>query len=203
MERRQRWRSSALLAVVALGIGLTACGGGSSPGSSDAVTSACSPSGCANPAASASLEVMAVRFAGCVRAHGVPDFPDPTIGSNGLPSFNDSWSMNAKTQADALPAAQRACRKDLPQLGPHTSAERAAANAEALKYATCMRSNGVPNFPDPNGQGVIQINDATGDLDPNSPQFEKAATACKRLENGFGVASSVASQSSGATGGGS
>jgi hypothetical protein len=136
---------------------------------------------------------MAVKFSGCVRSHGVPDFPDPTVGSNGLPSWNDSWSMNAKAQADALPAAQRACRKDLPALGPHTSAEKAAANAQALKYSTCMRSNGVSNFPDPNGQGMIQINGATGSLDPNSPQFQKAATACKGLQNGFGEASSVAS----------
>jgi hypothetical protein len=25
-----------------------------------------------------------------------------------------------------------------------------------------MRSNGVPDFPDPNGQGLIQINNAAG-----------------------------------------
>jgi hypothetical protein len=132
---------------------------------------------------------MAVKFSGCVRSHGVPDFPDPTVGSNGLPSWNDSWSENAKAQAQALPAAQRACRKDLPEIGPHTAAEKAAANAEALKYATCMRANGVSSFPDPNGQGVIQIN-APGSLDPNSPQFQKADAACASLQNGFGEASS-------------
>jgi hypothetical protein len=186
-----------LPALVTLGIGLAACGGGGSGGSAGASSngpvSGCSPSGCSSPSASASAEAMAVKFSGCVRSHGVPDFPDPTVGSNGLPSWNDSWSMNAKAQADALPAAQRACRKDLPALGPHTSAEKAAANAQALKYSTCMRSNGVSNFPDPNGQGMIQINGATGSLDPNSPQFQKAATACKGLQNGFGEASSVAS----------
>jgi hypothetical protein len=100
-----------------------------------------------------------------------------------------------------LPAAQRACKKNLPALGPHTSAQKLAANAEALKYAACMRSNGVPDFPDPNGQGQIQINNATGTLDPNSPQFQKAATACQRLDNGFGVQSSVAVSSSAGSGG--
>jgi hypothetical protein len=146
---------------------------------------------------------MAVRFSGCVRAHGVPDFPDPTIGSNGLPSWNDAWSSNAKTQAEALPAARRACRTDLPSLGLQTPAEKATANAAALKYATCMRANGVPNFPDPNGQGLIQINNATGPLDPNSPQFEKAAAACKRLANGFGEESSAATPAPSSGGGGS
>ncbi|HTX08304.1 MAG TPA: hypothetical protein VME22_06810 [Solirubrobacteraceae bacterium] len=136
-----------------------------------------------------------MKFSGCVRSHGVTDFPDPTVGSNGLPSWNDSWSMNAKAQAEALPAAQRACRKDLPDLGPHTSAEKAAANAVALKYATCMRSNGVPNFPDPNGQGVIQINSASGGLDTSSPQFQKAAAACKDVDSGFAEQSATAASS--------
>lgn len=75
------------------------------------------------------------------------------------------------------------CKEDLPDL-VHTSAEKAAANAAALKYATCMRSNGAPNFPDPNGQGLIQVN-ATGSLDASSPQFQKAETACNSLNNGF------------------
>jgi hypothetical protein len=63
--------------------------------------------------------------------------------------------------------------------------------------STCMRSNGVSNFPDPNGEGVIQINNATGALDPNSPQFAKAETACKSLDNGFAEATSSAAASGG------
>jgi hypothetical protein len=144
------------------------------------------------------LEVLRVR----ALSRG-PRFPDPTIGSNGLPSWNDSWSGNARTQAEALPAAQRACGKDLPKLGPQTSAEKEIANAEALKYATCMRSNGVPGFPDPNGEGLIQIKNAIGVLDPSSPQFQTAATACKSLDNGFGEQSSVAAPAPGSGGVGS
>ncbi len=140
-----------------------------------------------------------MKYSECVRSHGVDDFPDPTIGSNGLPS----WALNADNTSSALPAAQRACKKDLPRLGPQTSAEKATANAEALKYATCMRSNGVPNFPDPNGQGLIEINNATGTLDASSPQFENAAMACKRLENGFGEVSSAAESAPSGAGSGS
>ena len=55
-----------------------------------------------------------------------------------------------------------------------------------------MRSNGVPNFPDPNGQGLIQIN-ATGTLEPSSPQFQKAEAACKSLDNGFAKSSTAVS----------
>ena len=44
-----------------------------------------------------------------------------------------------------------------------------------------MRANGVPNFPDPNGQGVIQ---GSG-IDPNSAAFQKATQACaKNLRGG-------------------
>ena len=117
-----------------------------------------------------------------MRSHGVSDFPDPTIGSNGLPSWTFD-AGNVSPQSPAFRAAHQVCKKDLPSL-VQTSAEKAAANAAALKYATCMRSDGVPNFPDPNGQGLIQVN-ATGSLDASSPQYRKAETACNSLNNGF------------------
>ncbi|MHB1571966.1 MAG: hypothetical protein ACYC0H_22545 [Solirubrobacteraceae bacterium] len=134
---------------------------------------------------------MAVTFSQCMRSHGATGFPDPTIGSNGLPS----WTLNASenTQAPAYLAARKSCKKDLPSLAPRTLAQKAAAHAAALKYAACMRSNGVPDFPDPNAQGQIQINAAgASGLDPSSPQFQKAQTACKSLDNGFAQQASVA-----------
>jgi hypothetical protein len=129
-----------------------------------------------------------------MRSHGVSDFPDPTVGSNGLPSWTSSGTQAPadQPQAPAYRAAQRVCKKDLPNIGPHTSAEKAATDAAALKYANCMRSNGVPNFPDPNGHGAIQIQEAPGVLDESSPQFQKAETACKSLDNGFAEQSSTA-----------
>lgn len=141
-----------------------------------------------------------MKFSGCMRAHGVSDFRDPTIGSNGLPSFGPTLNVNGG--APVYNAAQQACKHDLPNIGPHTSAEKATANGAALKYATCMRSNGVPNFPDPNGQGLIQVN-ATGSLEPSSPAFQKAVAACKSLDNGFGESSASVSSASGSAGGGS
>jgi hypothetical protein len=142
---------------------------------------------------------MAVKFSLCMRSHGVRDFPDPTVGSNGLPTWGPIITQSPAEQA-AQQAAQPVCKKDLPSLGLHTSAEKATANAAALKYATCMRSNGVPNFPDPNGQGVLLIQG--GNIEASSPAFQKAQTACKRLDNGFGEQSSVASGSSASGGGG-
>ena len=137
-----------------------------------------------------------MKYSACMRSHAVSDFPDPTVGSNGLPS----WSA-VNQQAPAYKAADEVCRKDLHFVGLGTSAAKATANHAALEYARCMRSNGVPDFPDPNGQGVLQINNATGVLDSSSPQFQKAQTACKSLENGFAEQSSTATGGSSASGG--
>ena len=43
-----------------------------------------------------------------------------------------------------------------------------------------MRKHGVTNFPDPNGQGVITIHSGMG-IDPGSPAFQSARTACDKL----------------------
>jgi hypothetical protein len=136
-----------------------------------------------------------------MRSHGLSDFPDPTVGSNGLPSFrlNVSGNSDLNPQSPQYQTAHKACEEDLPNFAPQTPAETAAANIKALKYAECMRYHGEPDFPDPTGQGVIKITNATGILDPNSPQYEKAQTACQRLDNGF---SEEGSSRSGAPGGG-
>jgi hypothetical protein len=63
------------------------------------------------------------------------------------------------------------------QSGPTlTPAQRAAA----LAYSQCMRSHGVPNFPDPDSQGRIAIQGGPGSgLNMNSPAFQNAQKACQ------------------------
>ena len=48
-----------------------------------------------------------------------------------------------------------------------------------LKLADCMRSHGVPNFPDPGSSGNISIGPNSG-VNPKSPAFQSAQQACKR-----------------------
>ncbi len=60
-----------------------------------------------------------------------------------------------------------------------------AANAQkAVKFAQCMRNNGVSKFPDPGASGEFTIDEiANGSsLDPNAPVFTQALSACKNLE---------------------
>jgi hypothetical protein len=178
---RRTWRRAApLAALAALGLGLAACGGGS-PKASSGSTGSTGFSGSSKPS-----EAQALKYAGCMRSHGIANFPDPTVGTNGMPQFsiNSSGNSDLDPHSPQFQAAQKVCRKYLPGLGVQTPAEKAAADAKALEYAKCMRSHGEPTFPDPNGQGLIKIT-GTGILNPTSPQFQRAQQACQILDTGF------------------
>jgi hypothetical protein len=54
----------------------------------------------------------------------------------------------------------------------------------AVKFAECMRNNGVSGFPDPNASGQLTI-DAVANgssIDTNSAAFKQAMNACKDSE---------------------
>jgi hypothetical protein len=54
----------------------------------------------------------------------------------------------------------------------------ASPEAAALAYSKCMRSNGVPNFPDPTAGGVVHL--GVG-VDPSSTAFQAADKSCGKL----------------------
>jgi hypothetical protein len=60
----------------------------------------------------------------------------------------------------------------------------AATRGQAVKFAECMRKNGVREFPDPDASGQLTIDAiANGSsLDTNSAAFKQAISACKDLE---------------------
>jgi hypothetical protein len=64
----------------------------------------------------------------------------------------------------------------------------ATTRAKAVKFAECMRANGVGAFPDPDASGALTI-DAVANgssLDTSSAAFTRALSACKDLEpSGF------------------
>jgi hypothetical protein len=53
-----------------------------------------------------------------------------------------------------------------------------------VKFADCMRDNGVSEFPDPDASGGLTIDGVVNgsSLDPNSPAWEEAIDACKDLQ---------------------
>jgi hypothetical protein len=187
-RRGRPLRNLSVSAFAVIGIlGLVACGGSAAaPGvASVGSTSAAVPSSSATGGSSgtpAKAEAQPLRYSQCMRSHGIADYPDP--------SGNGSVTIHVRPGGDLNPnspqnqAAQAACKSVRPG-GNLTLAQEAAANAKALSYSQCIRSHGIGDFPDPNGQGTLTINEGSGDLDPNSARFEVAEKACQSLDTGF------------------
>src|SRR5207237_3562074 len=90
----------------------------------------------------------AVKFSECLRANGVSDFPDPNA-SGEFPAYGVSVSPAVWKKAGA------ACKAMQPP-GTLSAKLTPAQESAALKFAQCIRENGVPDFPDPvNGQPLV------------------------------------------------
>ncbi|HEX8102769.1 MAG TPA: efflux RND transporter periplasmic adaptor subunit [Solirubrobacteraceae bacterium] len=126
-------RAAAAFATVAL---LAGCG-----------ASAPSDAGRPRPAASAAEPDQAVKFAECVRTHGVADFPDP----NAKGEFVYGVSVSPAVFRKAVDAC-----KDLQPPGSLSAERDPGQQSAALRFAACMRSHGVKDFPDPaNGEPLV------------------------------------------------
>ncbi len=66
-----------------------------------------------------------------------------------------------------------------------TATNAKASSDQALKFSNCMRSHGVPNFPDPGSGGGIEIPLGSA-LKPQSPAFQAARRTCGKLLPGGG-----------------
>ncbi|RAY14650.1 hypothetical protein DPM19_12890 [Actinomadura craniellae] len=142
---------------------LAACGGSDAPsGASGAAAGGGSAGTSSDPY---------VKFAQCMRQNGVPDWPDPVDGTKfRMPRGKiDPNSPEFK-------AASQACKPLAPPGWGGESRQDPAVQAGMLKYAQCMRKNGVPDFPDPQG-GALDL----GNIDLDSPQFKAAEQKCQSL----------------------
>jgi hypothetical protein len=60
----------------------------------------------------------------------------------------------------------------------------ASMHRSALEYAKCMRSHGLPDFPDPESTGGFVFSVGSGPQ-PNSPRFQSAQRSCRKyMPNG-------------------
>jgi hypothetical protein len=65
---------------------------------------------------------------------------------------------------------------------PSSSAVTSSRYAEALEHADCMRSHGVPSFPDPSANGAPAPPGGAGAITiVRSPTFRSAIKACQSL----------------------
>ena len=169
---------------------VSGCGGSSSPGvahlpSSTSGGAAADGAGKSRaPESSASTQQKMVAYSQCMRSHGVPEFPEPTEGRLLIHSSGHNVHVTGvNPQSSQFQAAQKVCGKLLPEGGSLSPAQQAKAQESALKLSQCMRTHGVPNFPDPTFSGggarlTLKAGGANG-IDPNSPQFKSAQKTCQ------------------------
>ena len=111
--------------------------------------SACGSSSPAQTSASQIItnHAKAVKFSECMRTHGVSAFPDPNAsGQLTIDAVANGSSVN--TNAPAFKQALSTCKHLEPSgfTGVKRTPERQQA---ALKFAACIREQGVKDFPDP------------------------------------------------------
>ena len=135
-------RPFAALVLVAL-ISLISAGCGSNA-PSETGTASSTPTGVNKRSTG---QAKAVKFAECIRAHGVRDFPDP----NAKGEFEYGVSVTVTVWTKAI----NAC-KALQPPGSLSSKRSPKQQTASLRFAQCIRENGVKDFPDPvTGEPVV------------------------------------------------
>ena len=189
---RGRWHRAwpGRAGVLALTAGVVllaaACGGSSSSTGSGGSANAggANAGGSVGGAGSASSQLL--PFSRCMRSHGVPNFPDPSQQRR-VPKYR------AATRGQQLPVPggperpARTCSRAAPTTSDPAAEMPGAAGAACGNSAQCMRSHGVPNWPDPSvsstGQPDFPVSNVPG-LEQNYrlPSSVMAqAQACQHL----------------------
>jgi hypothetical protein len=138
---RKLWPLAALATVALIGAG---CGS-----NAPSETGTASSSG-AGGNKNATGQDKAVKFAQCIRANGVPDFPDP----NAKGQFVYGVSVSPAVWTKAVDAC-----KDLQPPGTLSAKRSPKQQSASLRFAQCIRENGVEDFPDPaNGEPLVDTN---------------------------------------------
>jgi hypothetical protein len=159
-----RQRTAMVAAVAGMTLLTAACGsGGGSPGAA----------GAASPSAT-SMAQQALEYAQCMRQHGVKDYPDPTINGNSV-GFN--VHLQGVSHA-AIQAAQQACQSLSPQNFAPAGTDSPQNIAQATKWAACIREHGVPDFPDPGGNGSFNVSST---IDLQGAAYLAASKDCQSV----------------------
>jgi hypothetical protein len=157
------------LAVLAMAALISACG-------SNAPASTGSGSG-GNTTA---VVEKAVKFAECMRSNGVSDFPDPNASGDFIYGIKAGSPLDPSTAV--WQQAIGACR-NLEPAGFMPKKLTTQQIEARLKFAQCMRRNGVKDFPDPANNGPLINVRGAGSI----PGFNAAVQKCRAvLPGGLG-----------------
>jgi hypothetical protein len=162
--------AAAIIATAGLALLAAACGGSLSSSPDHAAAASAQQNG-------------ALAFSRCMRFHGVSSFPDPNI--SGVIPKDEVVPLASSPQ---FQAAHGACQHLLPNTNPPTAShvEVQAALSGMVRFAACMRSRGVQNWPDPSidrhhPDDPRPVFDLRSSIDPDSPQIRTDMRECQHL----------------------
>ncbi|WP_250000796.1 hypothetical protein [Actinoplanes sp. M2I2] len=166
-------RTRALIVGLMVSLAVAACGSPAQDG--DGVATAQSGAATTSPAPSAKAdEDPALTFARCMRENGMSWFPDPDAEGRTV----------VKTPKGLDPAkfeaAQEACSHLAPDGGDPQRADPEMVEL-GRQMAKCMRENGIPDFPDPQPNGSIQLDRGKLGTGPGQPKFDQAQEKCSQF----------------------
>jgi hypothetical protein len=160
----------AMVAVISAGCGSDAPSGTGAAGNAGGAR--------ADGDQSATSQDRAVKFAACIRGHGVPHFPDPDAKGEFVFGIDVSPAVWQK--------AVDAC-KDLEPPGALSGERSPKQQSAALRFAGCIRENGVKDFPDPvNGDPLVDTTKIPSANQPGGMTILNAAM--KKCGAALGVA---------------
>ena len=172
--------AAAVIATVGLALPVAAWGGSASSTSRGG-----SPNERGVALAQSTNAQKALAYSRCMRSHGVRNFPDPN-SSGAIPKI--SWQQLGVSSTVFL-SAQNHCRYLLPNggSGPSQTQVRQIMSG-LLKFAQCMRSHGVSNWPDPvidaGGNPEFYL---AGKINQNSPQIKSKINECVHWIPSFAI----------------
>jgi hypothetical protein len=196
MTRMRRRPGALAILAAAAALALAACSGaaaapqvaslGTSPGtssnpgtsgtSSSPGTTNSSSSGGTRATIAGNVTPLLNEWAACERSHGDPDQTDPTVSADGVIHI---YVPQGAQPAGDLHERTGTCSQYVAQAANELKAANPVApppdQAEQLKYVACMRANGVPNYPYPDGDQTTF--NGTG-IDPDSPAVQRVNQLC-------------------------
>jgi hypothetical protein len=134
----------------------------------------------------------ALAFARCMRSHGVQHYPDPNISG----AFDKSklTLQQLGVSASAIRTAGKACQQLLPTTGQSSETQDQTAMSAMSKFARCVRSDGVTNWPDPLAESDPGQPNTPGfprnmpEVNQNAPQVKAAMRKCQHFMADIGYA---------------
>jgi hypothetical protein len=185
MPVSQAPRLALLGALAGLSLLASGCGGSQAP-SVASLGASTKSAGTNNPEAgsafpigsnmSMDIGVGGVKYSACMRAQGLTNYPDPD--AKGEITITVSSSLDPRSPV--FRRAQGACRHLIPAGEVPSPARMQRMKDAALAFAACMRTHGVPKYPDPTfSSGGVRQEMSPREVDPGSPAFRAAQKTCQ------------------------